>query len=213
MNLDFLRWTQPDQFHENMVDTTQDKIETAGYVQLIKEKTRTWRGQADSCLDHVWTNCHNRTLNHFNTTRGQSDHNVIGITVSTRNIKIGTNNIVKRTWKNFDRDRCLEKFKKGDWNKILNETCVDVANTMLEEEILKIIDEEAPLKTVQIRAHYNNWITSMTKEEMLKRDKLRDAAKISDDEYDWRKFRESRNLCTSLQRKDKSAYHKKCLRI
>ena len=209
INLDFLKWTQPDQFHEEMVEMTQNRIETAGYVQIIKEKTRTWRGQADSCLDHVWTNCHNKTLSHFNKTRGQSDHNVVGITVSTKNIKIGTNNMLKRTWKNFNKNRCLEKFKNGDWDRILNELNVDVANTMLEEEILKIMEDEAPLKTVQMRAHYNNWITCETKVEMSRRDKLREVAKLTDLEIDWKKFRESRNLCTSLQRKDKSKFHKK----
>ena len=124
-------------------------------------------------------------------------------------MKIGCNNIVKRSWNFFDKTRCLEKFKKGDWNKILSETDVDVANTLLEEEILKVIDEEAPLKTVQLRAHYNNWISDKTKMEMSRRDGLRDVARQTDDETDWRNYRVSRNLCSSLQKKDRSSYYKK----
>ena len=57
MNLDFLRWNQPDQFHEDMVETTHNRVETAGFVQLIKEKNqnmeRTSRLMFGSCVDQL----------------------------------------------------------------------------------------------------------------------------------------------------------------
>ena len=55
-NLDFLKWQQPEQKHEFMTDMVKDRIESLNFVQLIQTVTRTWRGQADSILDHIWTN-------------------------------------------------------------------------------------------------------------------------------------------------------------
>ena len=77
----------------------QDMIETAGFVQLICGHTRSWRNQADSLLDQVWSNCQTRTVRHFNVTRGDSDHNVVGVEVATRDLKIGGHNITSRSWK------------------------------------------------------------------------------------------------------------------
>ena len=56
-NLDKLRWTDPDQFHQQMVTETRDKIEILGYVQMVDGPTRFWWDTALSLIDHLWTNC------------------------------------------------------------------------------------------------------------------------------------------------------------
>ena len=43
---------------------------------------------------------------------------------------------------------------------------------------------------------------------MLLRDMTRDVAKVSDLDTDWDHYRTKRNLCTSLQKKDKNSYYK-----
>ena len=104
INLDYLRWHNPDQFNENMVELTQSEIEMSGFVQLIGSYTRRWRHQADSLLDQIWSNCNHRVIRHFNYSRGDSDHNVVGVEVATRDLKIGGHNITKRAWKNFNKE-------------------------------------------------------------------------------------------------------------
>ena len=194
--------------HENMVKLVQDEIEVLGFIQLITGHTRRWRAQSDSLLDHIWSNCHQRTVKHFNRERGDSDHNVVGLEIATRDIKVGGNNIRKRSWRNFDPVRCARKFREEDWTSILREENVDLANSKLEEKIVNIIDSEAPMTTVQARSRYHNWITKETKLEMETRDKARTTAKASDLDHDWNIYRTKRNLVTSLQRKDRSSYFK-----
>ena len=99
LNLDHLRWSHPETYLEKMVEEVKDHIETSGFLQIVQGYTRTWRSQADSCLDHVWTNCPDRTVNTINEKRSSSDHNVIGVTVSGKQLRIKENNIVKRVWK------------------------------------------------------------------------------------------------------------------
>ena len=103
-----------------MVEDTKELIETSGFQQIVVNFTRQWREQADSLLDHIWTNCPERTIKIWNEIRGYSDHNVIGIQISLKDIKIRGNNILKRCWKGFDDKACLQAFKNQNWSDIKN---------------------------------------------------------------------------------------------
>ena len=195
-----------------MVNEVKDNIETSGFVQLIEGHTRSWRGQSDSLLDHVWSNCDSRTVNVYNESRGASDHNLIGINISRKDMKLGGQNQIKIIWKNFDEKPCVQKFRDMRWNDILTETNVDIANSLLEDRICGIIDTEAPLKTVQIRTKYKNWISDSTKAMMNLRNMAREKAKSMDDPEDWEDFRTRSNDCTNRQRCDRIKYYNDMLK-
>ena len=203
INLDHLKWSTPDGRQEKMVDELKNHIEVNGFLQLITNVTRTWNTQADSILDHIWTNCPDRCIKTLNKTRGSSDHNVIGVEMSARDFKQSGTTIVKRRWKNFKKDECLQEFRNQDWSDILAQDNVDVANSLLEDRICAILDMFAPMVTIQTRTRYKNFITDETKTCMELRDNSREVAKRSGDESDWIEFRRLRNLCTSKQRADK----------
>ena len=206
LNLDHLKWATPELHLEKMVDQVKESIETAGFQQHIRGHTRTWRTHSDSLLDQIWSNCGQRIINTVNIVRGASDHNVVGITIAMKDIKTGGDNCRKRVWKNFNAARCLQKFKDANWDEVMNSTNVNVANSILEEGICRIIETEAPLKTVQVRTRYKNWISLETKTEMLIRDMARETAKLTDNEADWQTYRNRRNDCTKLQKADKNKY-------
>ena len=112
LNLNYLKWSQPDSKHENMINIMKDQIETSGFTLLLEGITRTWRTQEDSLIDHVWSNCPDKTIEVWNKSCGSSDYNVVGIKLAIKGIKSGNNNIVRRTWKNFDSNGCLQKNKE-----------------------------------------------------------------------------------------------------
>ena len=92
----------------------------------------------------VWgSDCDYRTIWFYNETRGASDHNLIGIDISTKDIQIGCKNILRYPGKNFNKERCLQKFRHIDWSSILQETNVNIANSQfadLVNEVLEIGD-------------------------------------------------------------------------
>ena len=55
LNLDQLKWSDPDQGNKDMVNMTKGTIETMGYHQLVRGATRSWPHQEDSLVDHLWT--------------------------------------------------------------------------------------------------------------------------------------------------------------
>ena len=134
-----------------MVDQTQVEIEMSGFCQLISTATRAWKQQTDSLVDQVWVNCGELVISHFNSIRSMSDHNVVGLTVSTRKIKMGVQNNRRRIWKHFNIERCTNKFRDMDWSPIYDQSDPNVAASLLDEKILSIIDSEAPFKTLQYR--------------------------------------------------------------
>ena len=208
LNLDYLKWGAPDSSQENMIEKVQDDIETEGFVQIIRNHTRQQEGQTDSLIDHCWTNSRDRVIRHSNTSRGDSDHNVISVDISCKDLKLGGQNIRKRSWKNYDKTRCLNNLKNIDWSDILETTNVDLANSMLEERLKSVIEKEAPMSIVQVRTKYNCYITDSTKVTMASRDVARDRARLTGDPDDWSTFRSLRNSCTRLQRQDKSKHLK-----
>ena len=152
-----------------MIEDTKKIIETIGFQQLITGTTRQWRLQEDSIIDHIWKNCRNRSKRHFNETNGASDHNVIGVDIATKDLRMGGQNIVKHVWTNFDNNICLETFRNTDWKEILDETNAELTNSKFEEIFCHITDKEAPFKSVQVRTKYLSWLTAETKTVMKNR--------------------------------------------
>ena len=206
LNLDFLRWDSPDQHHAYMVDSTKNIIEVSGFIQLITSVTRAWSMQADSLLDHIWTNSADRVIKHGNEVRASSDHHVISVEIAMKELKTGGQNVVKRLWKNFKKEDFLQDVKNTDWDSIMLLTNVDVANSQFEEKFCHILDKHAPMSTCQIRTKFNNWITHDTKMEMESRNIAWMKARTTGSTEDWDHYKKCRNLCTKKQKIDKSNY-------
>ena len=206
LNLDYLRWQNQSQSHMRMTEMIQEDIETIGFVQLLTSHTRTGVNQADSLIDHVWTNRSDRVLSYFNDIRGDSDHNLIGLDVSKKDIKTGGFIIRRRAWNNFSEARFVQTIKDIDWTDVLEDSNIDTANSRVEERLRDVLNLEAPMINIQMRTRYNKWISPETKQEMLLRDGAKEKARLSQLEVDWIAYRVRRNKCTSLQKLDKSRF-------
>ena len=206
LNLDFLKWNDPDQCHSKMVEAVQQEIETEGFVQIVSKFTRTWAMQNDSLLDHIWINCVNRVISHENRINSSSDHNSVEVTMAGKDIQDGGLNIRKRNWKKMDKVRFENKIKNENWNEVLLEWDPILASSLLEDKLRGILDSEAPMTNIQKRTKYVSWISVSTKDTMADRDRKREKARMTQVPGDWDLYREARNLCTKLQRKDKGVH-------
>ena len=108
INLDQLNWEHPDRNISQMVDMTKGTVEQQGFQQLVEEHTRSWNGQHDTLIDHVWTNCQQRIIKVFNHPRGVADHHVIGVDIRVRGVVRNSNEFWKRNWKKFSQDGILQ---------------------------------------------------------------------------------------------------------
>ena len=151
-----------------------------GFRQIITGITRSWHTHEDSLLDQVWINCPQKVVSHGNYKSGTSDHNLVTVTIAMKDLKIGGAVRRRRSWKDFDNDRCMRRLKDLDWEDLFSETNPDLANSQLEENILSVLNLEAPMRNFQSRTKYNKLLTTETKECIEVRDNLKEVARATE---------------------------------
>ena len=211
LNLDFLTWQDPDPAHAYMVTRTKDEIETRGFTQIIRGHTRTWRQQRDSLLDHCWVAKPDRVISWENTPRGRSDHNYISVTLRTKDKVINCQEVTKRLWKSFVPEQFRDRIGTLDWSDFYTCDNIDLLNSMFVEKVGGVLEEMAPMKSFQTRKSYSNWMDPDILQKMSDRDTLRDTARESNLDADWRAYKNARNRCTKMLREKRSSFSKTLL--
>ena len=205
-NLDYHRWDNPEPSHSKMVQRTKDVIEAAGHVQIIKGITRCWPGQVDSLVDQCWVNRPGRIISHQNKVRSSSDHNTISVLVRTKDKMAASQELLKRSWKNFSPENFRQELSMLDWSNFYQTENLDKMNTIFEENVLSVLEKVAPMKLTQLRKNHRNWVDQELKNLMLTRDSLREHARLADSQDLWRNYRRTKNECTKLLKKKKVVY-------
>ena len=173
---------------------------------MVNGNTRFWAEQQDSLLDHCWMNTPARLIYIQNLSRAFSDHNLLLLSVRTKNKIMDRHDITKR-----DRSKMnLEEYRRDigniDWTRLMDSNDVNFVNNIFEEELLKALDKAAPVKSFKKRRKSNNWLTDEMKQQMTSRDELRETARDSNRLEDWKAYRNSRNNCIKSLRKCKEKH-------
>ena len=98
-NLDYNKWTTPEFKHTQLVNCSKNTLEAGGFTQLVDGITRSWIGQTDSLLDHIWSNNTQRILSCTNEVRAMGDHNLITMVIRTKGQDSRRLEIMKRSYK------------------------------------------------------------------------------------------------------------------
>ena len=203
LNLDKMRWLDPPQHQKTMIESTKNAIETEGFFQLVKGATRSWIGQRDSMVDHSWTNNPGMVLETRNIPRGPSDHNVILSKIRMKGVERQNQEQIIRDWKKFDLNRFKTNLKKLPWDQFYQITELETANLWFENHYMEILNRECPLKTYQPNHKRKSWLSAETQTKFNQRDKLKETARLSQEQEDWSRYRTMKNICTREMRKDK----------
>ena len=191
-----------------MVEQTKMDIETLGFSQIINGKTRSWRGQQDSCIDHVWTNTPELTIKTINTCRDPSDHHVIGVQVRLKGSEGSSHEFYTRKRANFNTENYRQKLRKINWEELYSMDNLDLASKWLEDKLLCTLQEVCPLIKIQPSKKLKNWIKTDTLEMFKLRDEAKIVAKQTDTDDNWRKYKILRNKCNLKSKIDKKEHFK-----
>ena len=208
-NLDELKWATPDPINVDMVNIIKSRIETLGFIQLIKGVTRCWPNQRDSLIDKIWINCNDRIVSTENIVNGITDHNIIEVVFKIKGKVNNPVEVKKRSLKNWNLERYKTKIKNINWDLLYSQTDISIAYNVFETEIVNILEAEAPMVTIQIKKQNKKWITDETREKMEVRDKMKEKARLSKNQDDWKQYKKHRNSCTASLRKNRKDDTKK----
>ena len=206
-NLDYNKWTAPDFAHAQMISDSKDTLETGGFHQLVEDVTRSWPGQVDSLIDHIWTNEPGKILQVMNKVRAAGDHNVISVLIRLKGSDSTKLDTRKRSFKNFDPLEYRQRLEMYNWEEIYEISNVDLANDFLESRVVQTLDAICPYKTVQHRAVSKPWLSAETKALMETRDVAREKARVSKEDVDWQLYRVQRNLVNKLVNSDRKKHY------
>ena len=119
LNLDFARWASPEQNKERMTDLIKNEIETSGFFQMVTGMTRTWPGQPDSQIDHLWMNFPQKLVSIKNIPCASSDHNLILASITKKLKSTDRHNFICRDRRNLDPAIYKSEIEKIDWSDLL----------------------------------------------------------------------------------------------
>ena len=211
-NIDFLKWTsdtlQPGV--KPLVNDLFSNIFPLGVSQMVNSPTRYWPGQPPSGLDHLYTNRPNKLSEVFSEHAG-SDHKLIKVTRSAKSIARNSRYVRKRCYRDFDERKFREEVAKLSWHDLYLCENVEEAVHILTSSLTRILDQLAPIKTVQMRTKYAPWLSAGTKAMMKERDTAQAHASETQDADDWRQFKNLRNTITNRMRHEKAAWEKQRL--
>ena len=217
-NLDFLNFHRTDLPSSSqayrlkpLVEELNSRVVPHGVKQCVVGATRQGRvGQADSGLDHLWTNTPGK-MSQIYTQYNGSDHKVIMGVRFTKMIKNSTRYVKKRSYKNFDEVKFMEKIRHTSWWDIYLTTDVNEAVQLFTNKVNCILDEMAPVKTFQTTSKYCPWLSEETREIIKKRNQAQKELSESKTDERFKNFKELRNKATKNLKNDKKMWQKKKL--
>ena len=209
LNMDYAKWNHNDNPNQRLIQLVKDEIETIGFSQQIVTETRAWKGQASSILDHIWSNAPGRLIFSKNVKRSFSDHNLLWTQFKTKEKVKTRHNFWKRERRNLDEDRYRLKMSQINWSEFYDCDNLDLKNSLFEENILKVLNSEAPLNKFQSRTMFRKWISPELKQLMDERDNMKSTALNSGTEVDWSTFKTLRNNVVKKLKKEKKEFFRK----
>ena len=163
----------------------------------MKTATRTWPGQNDSGLDHIYSNRPEKLSDVHSEFQGGSDHRLLKIVRFSKSLKRSARYVRKRCYKNFNTEEFLQAVRQLSWYDLYLCEDVNQASEILTSKLGKILDVMAPIKTIQIGTRYAPWLSDNTKKLLEKRNTAQKVASTTRDPDDWRHYKHLRNTATA----------------
>ena len=192
----------------------------SNFHQLVQDITRVQYNSVTnitkiSTIDHIYTNAKFRCSAAQVISFGDSDHDLIGYTRYSKNPPIPSRIVVKRSYKNFNKQAFLSDVENIDWSEVLGCEDVDLATECLTRKFRYVLNVHAPWVRVQQRKSFAPWITEETKELIKQRDiwkqRAKDLAKLSciaklEQIEAWGEYKKYRNKVNNRKKSEEKMY-------
>ena len=214
MNIDFLKWTKNVPTTsiayklKPLVEKLFDQIFPHGVIQCVSVATRYWPGQTPAGLDHIYTNKPQKLSEIQAVHQGGSDHKLLFVTRFSKALKNNPRIIKKRSYKHFEANKFIAAVRNINFWKIYSCDDANVATDLLSNDLNKILDDMAPIKTIQVRNKYCPWLSKETKTLQEERNHLHQKAAESNDPNDWKAFKQVRNKVTNRLKHEKTNWQR-----
>ena len=152
-------------FTDDFVDIMYDH----SFYPIINKPTRITQSSS-TCIDHIWTNIHDKNISSAIITHKIADHLPVIQTTKITNIKTAlpyTRNFSKRNCTPFN-----EALSDIDPSNILHHTSADNAMDSFTQQYFTLFNSHFPLKKKLNKNFSNSWFTNELNKLLKKKDRL-----------------------------------------
>ena len=167
INLDFLKWSKDLPASDSstrlkgLTDSLFRRIFPHGVSQLIRTATREAPHSQPSGLDHIYTNKPYKCSEAAAEYTGGSDHKLIKVTRFCKSLKSNVRYVRKRVFKDFSAASYCEAVRQLSWFELYMCDCPSQAAELLTSSLSAILDQMAPIRTIQVRKKYVPWTMAL----------------------------------------------------
>lgn len=181
-------------------------FDSYGFIQIIKDATRITH-QSVTLLDPIFVS-NNITVNNSGTVNADliSDHHLVFCNIKVPPFKIKQKIVDFRDFKNFNEDMFFIDLNNIRWDEVFYIPDLDQKIEFLTNNILKLFDTHAPLRTVRIGKPRAPWLTDVIRLMMKLRDRALKKYKLEKTPQNWSYYKNLRNFVLASIRREKQAY-------
>lgn len=181
-------------------------FDTYGFIQLINDPTRVTL-HSSTLIDPIFVNCSEFVIQSgVENADLISDHKLVFCKLKIPQYKYKQKFVTYRDFRQFENLAFLEDLHNTPWNNIIYVNNIDEKVHMLSENIIKLFDRHAPLKTVRVSKPSSPWLTDTIKIMMKERDKALEKYHLDPTEENWNSYKQIRNFTLSSIRREKAGY-------
>ena len=219
-NLDHTTWSEEQEnlpnhsssiTHKELIEKLFTAIFCEGVVNMVAGPT--WhRGQHKAGLDQVYSNKPEKLSPIELLWTGMSDHAVLKTHRWSKSLPNQARYVRKRSYKNFDQNIFKQMVEEmPEMSTIMVSECVEEASKLLSQGLTRILDQIAPVKTIQTRTNYAPHLSPATKELQKRREAAQQKAVFSGSLEDNREYRSLRNQALASLRTDRKIWEREKL--
>ena len=124
----------------------------------------------------------------------------------SKSMKTSPRYIRKRSYRNFDPTVFVRAVQEVSWLDVYLSSEVDEAVELFTRKLTEILDEMAPMRSIQVRTNYAPWLCKDTLELMKSRDQVQKLASETKSRSDWLKYKELRNKINNKLKYEESRW-------
>ena len=206
MNVDLYNLTDHQKKLEELRYEIEEKLIAGGWLQMIKDPTRSQTGCRDSCIDHIYVTHYTHVDFVENINVSGTDHNLIGAHLQFDSPVFVPKSFPYRNIDGIPEEAFEKEFLNSDISEVYNchdpDTCLEI----LEFKIKRVMNRLAPERIITTRPNYAPWMTPDLKKELTRRDKLRRKAVKSKKKEDWALFKLAQREVSKKKIEAKNSY-------
>ena len=164
-----------------------------------------------SCIDHISTNTADKCSVPVVTSAGNSDHLAVLVTKYSRQLRQDPKTIKKRNYRYFNSVDFLTEVSRTSFDRVTQCNNIDTAAALFSGIFGSVLNKHAPVKIYQTRNNFVPWLSTETKDIMLKRDQAKENASKTGNPVKLKEYRLLRNIVKQRLPHDKKQHYSNIL--